>query len=477
MGVACLRKEALMEKALTIVQIPEEYQLYIEDYGEEGGAMFAWGIEEQDDGIVINMDIAGNLTYLSIDKSEEVFKPSLLLIEEKRKRAEDFLLLHYPNAFQYLTFSKTNEMSQVTRFNYEQIVMDLPLGEPSCIIDIDPMGNIVRFDYNGAKVIPEIPETLISKEKIIQEVQKNLNLQLSIIYLYPEIYDVEEEGLRLVYEPEQPIMKYKADVLEPTLTTEQEVVEEETLISVPASSITHKEFTNEEIIGVTEQMEIIQEVDSGTETCIVWRDRNWKSDETDLSIEGISPRPNEGTVKAFISKKSGKIKRFIWFKERKGDLELTREACYLIGIEFLQTVIPEYYQYLQLIVREDDENKDNDFQKELFLFKTNNGYGVLVKLGMVMVSVNRNTGYVDYFTGAAVDLEQLVNVPTEPTISRTEAEKLFNDHLDFELAWNNDYDSKTYSFILAYEACNRKTKTAIRYVDAMTGEIISSIDD
>jgi len=43
-------------------------------------------------------------------------------------------------------------------------------------------------------VIPEIPETLISKEKLIQEVQKNLNLQLSIIYLYPEIYDVEEEA-------------------------------------------------------------------------------------------------------------------------------------------------------------------------------------------------------------------------------------------------------------------------------------------
>ena len=301
-----------------------------------------------------------------------------------------------------------------------------------------------------------------------------MNLQLSIIYLYPDFYDVEGEGLRLVYEPEQSFMKYKADVLKPTLTVEHEVDEEETLISLPASSITHKEFTNEEIIGITEQMEIIREVDRGSETCIEWRDQNWKSDETNLSIEGLFQRHNEDTVKAFISKKSGKIKSFLWFNERKGDLELSREACYLIGIEFLQTVIPEYYQYLQLIVREDDKDEDNVFQKELFLFKTNNGYGVPVELGMVTVSVNRTTGYVDYFSGSDVDLEQLVNIPTEPAISRTEAEKLFNDHLDFELAWNNDYDSKTYSYILAYEACNRKTKTAIRYVDAMTGEIISS---
>ena len=466
-----------MEKALSIVRIPSDYQLCIEEYGEEGGAMFAWRNEEQDDGISISMDIAGNLTDLSIEKNDEISKSSLLTIEEKRKRAEDFLLSHYPNAFQHFTFYKTNEITQATRFDYEQIVMDLPLDELSCMIDIDLAGNVVRFCYDGVKAIPKIPETLISKEKLSEEVKSNLNLELRIMNLYPDFHDVEEEGLRLVYEPEQSFMKYKADVLKPTLTIEHEVDDdEETLIPLPASSITQKESSNEEIIGITEQMEIIREVDMGPETGIVWRDRNWKSDETDLSIEGLFQRHTEDTVKAFISKKSGKIKSFMWFNERRGDIELSREACYLKGLEFLRTVIPEYYQYLQLIVREDDEEEDDDFQKELFLFNMHNGYGIPIDLNMVIIAINRTTGEIDHFSGPSIDIELMSEVPGEPVLSKNEASKLFNDHLDFKLAWNKDYDGETDAYILAYEACNRKTKTAIQYVDAITGGIISSKD-
>lgn len=476
MGVACLLKEEIMEKALTIVHVPKEYQLYIEEYGEEGGAMLAWKNEEKDEGISISMDLAGNLTDLSIDMTDQNSNRPSLTIEEKRKQAEKFLILHYPDVFQHFTFYRTDQMSQTTRFNYEQIVMDLPLEELSCIIDIDRVGNIVRFCYDGVKVIPKIPEILISKEKLIREVEINLNLDLRIINLNSEFHDVEEAGLRLVYEPEQSFMKYKADLLKPTLTIEREDDEVETLISLPTSSITHNKFTNEEIIGITEQMEIIREVDMGSELGIVWRDRNWKSDETDLSIEGLFQRHTEDTVKAFIAKKSGKIKSFLWFNERKGDLELSRESCYLKGLEFLQTLIPDYYQHLQLSVREDDEEEDDDFQKELFSFEMNNGYGIPVELGMVTIAVNRTTGKVDHFSGPSFDIGLISEVPSEPMISKNEASKIFNEHLDFKLAWNKDYDSETETYILAYEACNRKTKTAIQYIDAMTGQVISDKD-
>ena len=412
-----------MAKALTIVQVPEGYQLSLEEYGEEVGAVFAWENEEQDDGISISIDIDGNLTDLSIDKSDEIIKSSSLSINEKRKRAEDFLLSHYPNVFQHFTFYRTNELSQATRFDYEQIVMDLPLEELSCMIDIDLAGNVVRSCYDGVKAIPEVPATLISKEKLIEEVQKNLDLQLKIINLYADSNDMEGEGLRLVYEPEQSFMKYKADVLKPTLTIEREVNDVETLIPLPALSITHKGFTNEEIIGITEQMEIIREVDMGPELGIVWRDRNWQSDETDLSIEGVFQRHTEDTVKAFISKESGKVKSFLWFNERQGKRELSRDACYLIEIEFLQTVIPEYYRYLQLIVREEDEEEDDDFQKVLFSFEMNNDYGVPVELGMVTISVNRTTGYIDYFSGSDIDLAQLVKIPPSQRFLRLKLKK------------------------------------------------------
>ena len=95
---------------------------------------------------------------------------------------------------------------------------------------------------------------------------------------------------------------------------------------------------------------------------------------------------------------------------------------------------------------------------------------------MVTIAGNRNTGNIDHYSGPSFDIEIMSEVPAVPAISENEARKLFNDHLDFELAWKKDYDSETDPYILAYEACNRKTKTAIQYVDAMTGEIISSRD-
>lgn len=51
--------------------------------------------------------------------------------------------------------------------------------------------------------------------------------------------------------------------------------------------------------------------------------------------DGFFKKQTEDTVKAFISTKTKKVRRFIWFKERDGGLELSREACYNKAIEFL----------------------------------------------------------------------------------------------------------------------------------------------
>lgn len=41
-------------------------------------------------------------------------------------------------------------------------------------------------------------------------------------------------------------------------------------------------------------------------------------------------------LKAVISNITGEIRSFIWFKERKDQLQLSREACYQKAIEFLE---------------------------------------------------------------------------------------------------------------------------------------------
>src|SRR5690606_12315896 len=154
---------------------------------------------------------------------------------------------------------------------------------------------------NGVKPIPEIPKAVISKEKLIEHVRKRVDFQLTVVNINAAIHDAAKDGLRLVYELEPHFMKYKADVLEPTLTMIHDEDDLETYVSLPspATSTFLKDVSNEEIIGITDRMEIIREVDMGEETGIVWRDKDWEMKENDLSLDGFFKRQSEDTVKAF----------------------------------------------------------------------------------------------------------------------------------------------------------------------------------
>jgi len=456
---------------MEMVDIPLHLKPVIEEYLDGEEAMFVWANDDKDEGISIKLDDAGNLIRLSIDCDTENSAGDSLSKLEKREKAERFLVSHYPDALKEFTFTKAESFSRTVRFCYEQLVMDLPLEYTGCYIDIDPTGKSSEFKYYGKKQVPSIPTALISKEKLGSHVSDRLDFQLTIANVLSAIHDVEEDGLRLVYEPKPFFMNYKAAILEPTLSIIHDEDEPETYISLsPASSnVERKELTNEEIIGITERMEVIREVDMHTETGIVWRNRDWEMKEQDLSINGFFIKHTEDTVKAFISKETGKVKSFMWFNERQGELRLSREECCQKCIEFLQQVAPNYYDYMQLIVREDEELPST---RETFTISMHNGQGVHIESSRFMVSVSRSTGLIDHYHGPDFDLEQLHRIPSEPAISKTKAIDLFLSHLDFELAWKPDYDSETESYILVYQACHRNSKKDIRYIDAITGELI-----
>ncbi|MDX8361627.1 YcdB/YcdC domain-containing protein [Cytobacillus sp. IB215316] len=474
-------KEELRKRALSIVEIPANFQPIIEEYagGENGAgqAMFSWANEKRDKGVIINLDLSGNLTSLTIDMGDGGNSNTVLSdVEERKERAEQFLLSHYPDALNDLTFSEMRKLDHAYRFNYELVVMDLPLKSTGCIIDVDHMGNIVKFSYKVANQIPEIPTTLISKEKLIEHVKNNLNFEQTITNLYTINHNVADDGLSLVYELEPSSMKFKADVLTPTLSIipDEDIPETYVLLPAPLNTTTQKDLSIEEVIGIPDEFGVIREVDMGEEIGIVWRNRNWKMEEQDLSFEGFLKRHTEGTVKAFISKKTGKVRSFVWFNERSGDLRLTREECFQHATRFLEGVIPNYHKYIQLVVRENGEEVKDTRKKETFSFRIHNGNGIPVQLEKVVVTVNCETGQIDHYSGPSFDIEQLSQIPAEPTISKEEARDIFFNHLDFELAWNKNYGGETESYILVYQACDRYSKTSIKYIDAMTGVVISA---
>ncbi|SEM52222.1 protein of unknown function [Mesobacillus persicus] len=473
-----MQKEELKKRALSIVNIPADFHPIIEEYAEEE-AMFSWINEERNEGITINLDLGGQLTRLSIEIDNSDHNSVPLNVEKRKERAEQFLLKFYPDTLNELTFYDRKQLDHAYRFYYERMVMDLPLSGAGSFIDVDPMGNIVTFSYKKAGEIPKIPATLISKEKLIEHIDNRLYFQETISNLYTNLHNVKEDELRFVYEPEPSFMKYKAEVLTPTLSIihEEDVPETYAPLPTPSNPAVRKDVSMKALIGITEEMEMIREVDMGEETGKVWRDRNWKMEEQDLSINGFFKRHSEDTVKAFISKKTGKVRSFSWFNERKGDLSLSREECLQKATEFLEMILQDYYKYLQLNVRENEDGEvDDASKKEAFSFRIHNGNGIPVQLETVIVVVNRETGQIDHYNGPSFDMEQLNQILTEPAISKKEARAIFFNHLDFELAWNKDYDAEAESYILVYQACDRFTRTPIRYIDAMTGSVITAKD-
>ncbi|MFB7160322.1 YcdB/YcdC domain-containing protein [Lysinibacillus sp. NPDC056232] len=468
-----MQKDKLKLRALSIVPLPSHFKLIIEEYSEDERVMFSWANEQQDESMTVELDCTGNLIYLSIETNDTVSEAVSLSIEEKRRSAEQFLLSHYPSALEDLTFSNAKELSRVDRFYFEQIVMDLPLEHAGCFIDVDALGNIVGFRYDGVKTSPEIPSRLVSKKALMEHVRNELALQLVITRLSRDVYNMKKDGLHLVYQVNS-FLHFKADSLEPKLTSIHDENEPESYATLPPlpTNLIADEFTNEAIIGITDELELIREVDRGPEIGIVWRIRDWEMREKDLSLNSFFKMQSEDTVKAIISKKTGKVQSFIWMYERSGNLQLSQAACYQKALDFLLKIIPDYYPYIQRLIREDEE-EDNTSQRESFIFQAYNSQGILIH-DMVGVVVNRMTGQIDNYAGPNFDVIELSQVPTGPRISMEEAYRRFLENVDFQLIWDKNYDDEIESYQLIYQACDRHTRSPIRYIDATTGEIIVS---
>lgn len=470
-----LIKEELEKIALSITEIPQDFRKIIENH-EENEAYFFWMDKEEENGaIAVKLDAEGRLTYLTIDvQQKEENTESSLTVEKKKEIADSFLLHHYPDALQHFTHHrvKEHEHFRCTRFYYEQLVMDIPLNHAGSYIDVNDAGKVILFNYQGLKEVPHIPGKLISPEKLTSHILDQLHFELVVDKFFKGIHDVEEDSLRLVYLPKPSSLKYKATEIEPTSTAEHEEEAPEITRPLPfLAPVEKQECNKEELIGITETMELVREIDCGDEVGIVWRESGWERDEDDLSFEAFFKERTEQTVKAFVSKETSKIRSFLWFHERNGSLQLGREACFETALDFLQLVIPEFLPHLQYIASTNEEGERNE-TRDFFSFQLQDEHGTPIQSESITVAVNRSTGQIDQYSGPRIDIDQLKALPKEPAISPEQALEIFKEHLDLELVWDKDYREDEEAYELAYKVCDRSTKTAIRAIDAITGEVI-----
>ncbi|USK31945.1 DUF4901 domain-containing protein [Bacillus sp. F19] len=138
-------------KARQICVIPSEYQLEIEDYSEDGSrAIFAWKHpDEEEMGILIELDGNGHLIDLTKDKSTEEVHHDIFDQDELKKKALQFVEIHYPGAVNMFMEEHVHKIDENLRVSYIQMELDLPLLFTGFYIDINEHGEIMQFHYDG----------------------------------------------------------------------------------------------------------------------------------------------------------------------------------------------------------------------------------------------------------------------------------------------------------------------------------------
>ena len=337
-------KEELAKLALRFVSIPNDFNMIIENYGEQETS-FIWAADDLDEGISITLDSKGKL--LDLSTSIVVSAGIVLSIDDKKRIAEQFLREQHPEALAHLTFSYSKEKEESTRFVYEQFVGGYPLQSHSCAIEVSHAGEVVKFHYDGyATKLPALPKSIIDKEEVIEKNLHTTNCHLKLSYLSDELFEIEKSGLYMIYENVAFFDSYDACTGEASFKTD---IEESDVSyeSVPIISSVIKFDTVEEIVGIPDTMELLRTVEDEDEIGMVWREKDWQSPKN-LSFNSFISNRTEDTVKAKVDKETKRVKGFIWFKNRTGTLQLSYGECREIARTFIGKYFAEYSPYLQM---------------------------------------------------------------------------------------------------------------------------------
>ena len=217
-------------------------------------------------------------------------------------------------------------------------------------------------------------------------------------------------------------------------------------------------------------MEKLREVEMDENTLgIVWRKKDWQAPK-DKSMENFLLERIEDTVKAKVDKHSGKLKDFMWFTERTGELDLSFEACRDIAYTFITTYFKEYVPYLQLQI---DKPSFNEANRAFFTFPLHVDQGLRIEGEHFYVGVNKTTGFIDILWSPSINLELLCAYnsasiqPLEHVISALQ-------EVDAFLQWSRQYDENKSDDVLQYRLGQSKTNQQIVGIDATTRQLIVS---
>ncbi|MCP1356465.1 sigma-70 family RNA polymerase sigma factor [Aneurinibacillus migulanus] len=471
-------KQQLKSKALSLFPIPDSYELFIEDYAEEAEgnrAVFSWkNPADEEEYIWIELDSNGKLVDFTRSISESNTGPSLP-IEQLKQEALCFVEEHYPEAIHTFVAESVKEQGAVYCFSYVQKAMDLPLPMTGFMVNVERDGSIQAFRYYGRAERVIQPQVLADKEEVKKQYLEQLEITLTIERIIEEIYELADGNVHLVYEF-APLSAYPAEQkkLETRVCEEAETDEYMPLPPMAASEIAQRESVDVgALIGLTSAYRKIRESDLGETIGIVWR-ANETSEMPDRSINSFFKERTENTVKAMVDKETGRLRSFIWFEERKGELSLSDEECRKKAFQFLYTLFPQAHTFFRLSKRAEEayEEEHEEEDRVTFTFRLVHG-GIPIRFGFVSICINRTNGCIEQYTGPDIEPQQLQSVDTVPKVAREQAMELFCSVFDLELQWSKEYEENGESYYqLEYVPAFPSLSGKLRFIEAHTGEMI-----
>lgn len=492
----------LRQRALTVVFVPENYQLEVEEnIAEEKHRLFIWEDPQHPDASVeITLDLqTGELVRLSVDKNQENDPAdcSITSAEQAKKIADEFLKQHLPDLLGEYTWVHIEAGRHHMYISYRQETGGLPLPYSGCKCTVGTDGNITGFNHYGCKNKPAWPASIVDVKTVKQQMLKDLRMKLIITLLHPSMHEIKDMEYRLVYEPipctrffnaitgrdlyepDHYLMPRSHPVRPPQQAPEQEDDDIEKLIGIDPHLfvLVRKKEDEEEIRYVWKKREHAHQPDAKTE------DRPINTYLTYLRKKLPNMWLLNNSIMAVVEKSTGRLLQLHKDNTCEGTLLLSRDECLEKALHFLQCVFPEYSRYLHLQLskeQEDDERPDREF----FTFDVCI-HGIPVNFEMVRVGVHTTTGEIGIYSGVSIEMiSMLAGRNFHPRIIEQEALKIYTEQLDVELTWFERREEDFSGYQLIYRPTTSKDRTPyppdfgkgreVRYVDACSGELIWS---
>ncbi|MDQ0231376.1 YcdB/YcdC domain-containing protein [Metabacillus malikii] len=462
--------------AVNIGSVTEEYLIEIEDFREESGvAFFCWRHKKDEDlTIIVEVDLDGNLLHLYDSKQEEQTAHAHLSEDKLKDLALSFVNKHYPEATTLFQFEKWESLKSGSyRLTYSQQELGITLPFTGFHLTISPSGMITDFRYDGEAVKVKMPESIIPATTLNEKLNHDVKADLQIIKNSKDLYINGDDCYRLVYNLEIKHNEYTAEGYpihndyDPEEENLAETEKTENLLQPKRSSDIYT------LIGFDKtKFTKIREQDLGDEIATVWRENNVniEANLNNFSMEAFFSRRNDGTIKMKHHRKTGLLTGVYSFLERSGPHQLSYDEGRIRADQLLFHLNPDANKFFRFVVQEVEyEDSQTHYHYEYRLYIDD----FPVTFGTARISVNRTTGTIDHFMAPDIDLCDIKDIKTKPTITKADAINIYKKHLTLNLEWTQEYEDNHPAF---YQL-NYKTKFITElgegaYIDAHTGEII-----